>query len=208
MLSIILVAVGLVAAVISATSVWFSVTIPNTASGTISGSYSIFDVYNVISQFVSAFTNHGTLHSNINSAPSGGIVLLLVIYLGASSTYFVPILAGTIFLFWPLVILLGLLAFVKRGIAYVSGILSVSLFIFAFGLVAKLGRVLIAPPSSSLSSPFPPGGTISLGNGAYFLLFAGILFLAAPLVKHLVGRGNYQPQPAPQIPNASAAGYR
>lgn len=207
MLSIVLVAIALVAAVVSAISVWFSVSIPNTATGTVSGSYSIFDVYKVISQFVSAFAKHGSLPANINSAPKGAIVLLLVIYLGASSTYFVPIFAGMIFLFWPLVILLGLVALAKRGLAYASGLLAVSLFIFAFGLVSKLGLVLSSPPSSRFLSSFPPGGTISLGYGPYFLLVAGILFLAAPLVRRLAGR-SYQTQPGPQIPNASPAGSR
>jgi hypothetical protein len=207
MLSIVLVAVALVAALVSAISVWFSVSIPNTATGTVSGSYSIIDVYKVISQFVGAFANHGSLPTNINSAPTGAIVLLLVIYLGASSTYFVPIFAGMIFLLWPLVILTGLVALAKRGLAYVSGILAVSLFIFAFGLVAKLGSVLSSPPSSRLLSSFPPGGTISLGYGPYILLVAGILFLAAPLVGRLAGRRR-QPQPGPAIPSTSPVGSR
>ena len=202
-----MVLVAIVAAVVSAISVWFNVSVPNTATGTVSGSYSIFDVYKVMSQFVGAFTNHGSLPVSINSAPTGAIVLLLVIYLGSSSTYFVPVFAGMIFLLWPLIVLLGLIALVKRGLAYASGILAVSLFIFALGLVAKLGRVLSSPPSSNfLASSFPPGGTISLGDGAYFLLVAGILFLAAPLIKRLAGRRNYQRQPAPQISNPSQPG--
>jgi len=205
MLSILLVIFAIIATVVSGISVWFSITIPNTTTGTVSGSYSIFDVYKIISQFVGAFTRHSSLPTNINSAPTGAMVLLIVIYLGASSTYSVPIFAGMIFLLWPLIILLGLLALAKRGLAYASGILAVSLFIFAFGLVAKLGRVLSSPSSSGLfsSSSFPPGGTITLGYGAYFLLVAGILFLVAPLLRHLAGKRSYQPQPVPPIPNTS-----
>ena len=124
-LSIVLVAVGLVAAVISGISVWFSISIPNTTSGIVSGSYSIFDVYGVISQFTGALTNHGSLSANINSGPTGAIVILLVIYLGAGSTYFVPIFAALIFLLWPLVIILGLIALAKRSLAYASGMLAI-----------------------------------------------------------------------------------
>lgn len=186
-------------------SVWFNVYIPNTATGTVSGGYSIFDVYKVISQFVGAFTNQGSQLVSINSGPSGAMVLLLVIYLGASSTYFVPVFAGLIFLLWPLTIVLGIVALAKRAFAYASGILAVWLFIFAFDLGIKLGRVLSSPPSSSLvSSSFPAGGTISLGIGPYLLLFAGILFFAAPLVRRLAGRRTprYQPQPTSPIPNS------
>lgn len=196
MLSIVLVVVALIAALISAISPWFSVSIPNTANGIVSGSYSIFDVYKVISDFVGVFTNHGSLPANINSATSGAIVLLLVIYVGASSTYFIPVFAAMIFLFWPLVILLGLIALAKRALAYASGMLALALLIFALGLVAKLGLVLSSPPSSA----FPPGGTISLGLGPYFLLIAGLLFLAAPLVRRLAGRRN-PPPPTAAIPS-------
>jgi len=125
MLSIILVALALLVAVVSAISVWYSISIPNTTSGIVSGSYSIFDVYSVISQFMGALTNHGSLPANINSGPTGAIVILLVIYLGAGSTYFVPIFAALIFLLWPLVIILGLIALAKRSLAYASGMLAI-----------------------------------------------------------------------------------
>jgi hypothetical protein len=199
--SVVLSIVALLLALVSVVSIWFSVSIPNTSSGTISGSYSILDVYKVISQFVATFTHHGSLSTNINASPSGAIVLLIVIFLGTASTYLIPALAGLIFLLWPVLILMGLISFAKSKFGYVAGVMGIALFLFALELVSQLGSVLSSPPPSGAS--FPPGGTIALGYGAYLILVAGILYFAAAIFRR-AGRKRSQRQTSPAIPSGSA----
>ncbi|MDA4112289.1 MAG: hypothetical protein OK439_07085 [Thaumarchaeota archaeon] len=198
----ILTIVALLLALISVVSIWFSVSIPNTSSGTVAGSYSILDVYQQISQFVTAFTQHGSLSTNINSSPKGAIVLLIVIFLGAVSTYLIPVLAGLIFLLLPVLILMGLISFAKSKFGYAAGIIGILLFFFALELVSRLGSVLSSPPASG--SPFPSGGTITLGYGAYLILIAGILYLAAAISRR-AGRKRHQPQTSPPISSGPPA---
>ena len=201
MVSVALSTVALLLALISVISIWFNVFIPNTSSGTISGGYSILDVYKVISQFVSAFTHHGSLSTNINASPSGAIIFLIVIFLGATSTYLIPVLAGLIFLLWPVLILMGLISFAKSKFGYVAGTMGILLFVLALELVSQLGSVLNSPPTSSAS--FPPGGTISLGYGAYLILVAGIIYFAAAISRR-AGRKRSQRQTSTSIPTGSS----